>query len=289
LVADGTIAVHCFGCGAGGDVLSLIAAACELDLRRDFRKILLIGAELAGMFAGQTPAPPGGTINGGPIGRPPKAEVSALWAASGRVDQFRTPLQEADRAVARFFAHYRWWPPLVAALDLARLTPPRPAYHWPRWWPARWAEVWRVALQALEPDGTPASLHARAVFGRPLPKTRWPMGCDARGLFFADANGRALLDGRPRRDLKGALLLEGATDFVSAAVEVAESGQPFAVLGGTAGSFPALARVRWPEGLPAFVLTDNDMAGDRYAAEIRAALSHADVRRLRSLELWAAR
>ena len=36
LASDGTIAAHCFGCGAGGDVLSLVAAARGLDARRDF-------------------------------------------------------------------------------------------------------------------------------------------------------------------------------------------------------------------------------------------------------------
>ena len=48
---DGIILANCFGCGRNGDVLSLIAAAHNLNLndRRDFQKILSIGAEIAGL------------------------------------------------------------------------------------------------------------------------------------------------------------------------------------------------------------------------------------------------
>ena len=48
LASDGTIAAHCFGCGAGGDVLSLVAAARGLDTRRDFPRVVELAADLAG-------------------------------------------------------------------------------------------------------------------------------------------------------------------------------------------------------------------------------------------------
>lgn len=49
---DGTIRVRCFGCDLAGDVLSLVAAARGLDVRRDFPTVLLEAAELAGVDLG---------------------------------------------------------------------------------------------------------------------------------------------------------------------------------------------------------------------------------------------
>jgi hypothetical protein len=46
-----------------------------------------------------------------------------------------------------------------------------------------------------------------------------------------------------------------------------------AVLGGISGSFKALADVRLPPGCVVFVGTDNDTAGDKYAAEVVAAVA----------------
>lgn len=46
--SDGTVRVHCFGCDAGGDALSLIAQVNGLDLRTDFKRVLIEAAELAG-------------------------------------------------------------------------------------------------------------------------------------------------------------------------------------------------------------------------------------------------
>ncbi len=39
---------HCFGCGVGGDVLSLIAAVAGLDVRRDFALVLERARAIAG-------------------------------------------------------------------------------------------------------------------------------------------------------------------------------------------------------------------------------------------------
>lgn len=46
---DGTLRAHCFTCGNGGDVFSLLAAIRGLDLERDFRAILKEAGELAGV------------------------------------------------------------------------------------------------------------------------------------------------------------------------------------------------------------------------------------------------
>ena len=58
---DHTLRWRCFGCGATGDALTLLAAARRLDLERDFQQVLEEGAELAGLApAGpeRAPAPP---------------------------------------------------------------------------------------------------------------------------------------------------------------------------------------------------------------------------------------
>lgn len=52
---DGTIRVHCWSCSWTGDVLHLVAAANDLDCRSDFRKVVAIAAELAGVSADQSP------------------------------------------------------------------------------------------------------------------------------------------------------------------------------------------------------------------------------------------
>ena len=55
-----------------------------------------------------------------------------------------------------------------------------------------------------------------------------------------------------------------------------------AVLGGISGSFRALGDVRFPPGCVVYIGTDNDEAGDKYAAEVRAAVGNrAECRRVR--------
>lgn len=49
IAKDGTIAAHCFACDNSGDVLSLIAVAYGIDTTRNFREVLRLGAELAGL------------------------------------------------------------------------------------------------------------------------------------------------------------------------------------------------------------------------------------------------
>jgi hypothetical protein len=48
-LAGGTVRVHCFGCDQSGDALSLIAQVEGLDLRTDFRRVLDVAADLAGV------------------------------------------------------------------------------------------------------------------------------------------------------------------------------------------------------------------------------------------------
>ena len=219
--------------------------------------------------------------------RPPDGEVQALWSASSSVAVTTADPHPLDLAVSWFLARRRWWPPAVAALDLARVTPLPDAYSWPAWWPRRWAARWRLIVLAYEADGTAASIHGRSVLptlDRDGNKTRWPrtrVPGSARELLFADARGVALLRGSEPGSPEGILLCEGLTDFVAGALAMRECGRDIAVLGGTAGSWPALARIKWPRGCPAFVAVDHDRAGESYVVAIRRALPHVQLRRWR--------
>lgn len=95
LAGDGTIAAHCFGCGAGGDALSLVAAARSLDAHRDFAEVLRLGAEFAGLDGRMAPAPP------------PRRPT-------------RIPAAPADPAVERLYAELLRRCPAAADRDVAR-------------------------------------------------------------------------------------------------------------------------------------------------------------------------
>lgn len=207
--------------------------------------------------------------------RPPQAEVLALWESSlapGLTMAEPPPgyLDGCGYLAARNLPSYA-----LSSLDMVRILPAE--YPWPAWWLWGNHRRWTVAVLGYEADGTPASLHARAVDfpGWPLPegapKTIWPKGYESRGLLFADRRGLALLRGEGE-PLAGVLLAEGLTDTLALALYAARKSEAFAVLGLAAGGASALARVVWPEGLTAFVCTDSDEAGERYADEAAAAL-----------------
>lgn len=44
---DQTLAIKCFGCGFGGNILHLIAASTNLDIKTDFPKVKILATELA--------------------------------------------------------------------------------------------------------------------------------------------------------------------------------------------------------------------------------------------------
>lgn len=299
---DGTIRVHCHGCSWSGDVLHLVSAARGYDPRRIFRPALEEAARLAGVDLEERPAPGGGArpapstprptpaaprFATAPVVRIPRDELAALWRACRSPNVTDVDTLPSDAAAEAFMESRGWWPAQLARIKVCRLLPPPELEHaWPTWWPAAWAKSWRLAVLAYEPDGTAAAIHARSIDGT-TPKTRWPRGNPGGysfgGLLFADVAGRALLAGKPRSDLAGVVIAEGITDFLSWAVDVVATGKPYAVLGGTSGSFPALSQVapRWPAGVPAIAAVDSDAAGERYLHEITTALAGVEVRRWR--------
>ncbi len=152
-------------------------------------------------------------------------------------------------------------------------------HRWPAWWPYR-ARPWRLVVPMVDALGKVASMHGRATEddgGRG--KTRCPYERRGDGLFFADPLiGRAMLRGEaePAR----VVVVEGVTDYLSAARYATAGPGGTAVLGGISGSFGAMAQARIPKAATVYAWTDPDEAGDRYAREIARALREYDVRRI---------
>lgn len=200
--------------------------------------------------------------------RPPANEVKALW---DRAQRLTTPSR-----VDSFLESRGINPRDIGYLDVARALPEDGPF--PKWWPSAWAKKWALIVQAFEPTGQTASIHARAINDvGDGPKTRWPVGYQAKGLLFADERGQALLRGTPIMLLNGVLYVEGITDFLQASIWVAireaRRCEGIAVFGITSGGASALSKISWPkDNLPAFIATDNDSVGDKYSDQIRQAL-----------------
>lgn len=153
-------------------------------------------------------------------------------------------------------------------------------YPWPPWWP--WgARSWRLVVAACDARGVVRSLHARASPdpGDGAPKTRWPRGCRCTGLLFASPAARAWLRGAAPAPAR-LLVAEGITDYL-AATQTARRAPGTLVLGAASGGFGALAEAPIPRATRVLVATDPDAAGDRYAAQVLAAIPRHDVRRVR--------
>lgn len=282
---DGT-GWRCFQCEVTGDGTAL-AAACVLGTTRPAKE-LWPEVRRACAERGLCEPDPHDTRPAPPIRfvpppsrkkpseapeRPPRVEVLALWNTGTRVDLAAASERPEDREAAAYVAgrglnlgDLALWEP-----DLCRILPGSDTFAFPTWWPEAWASCWRWAVLAYEPNGEVGSIHARAI-GDAKPKTRWPKGCAAGGLMFANARGAAFLRGDASA-VDSMQVVEGLSDFVSASLWVHRTGRCRAVLGVTSGAAKALEHVRWPEHVTCYVGTDNDKDGDRYAAEVRAALS----------------
>lgn len=165
-------------------------------------------------------------------------------------------------------------PALVPAAVLPDVAP------WPPWWPFR-GRPWRLVVSAVDALGVPRSIHARATEDTDRGKTRWPLERRCQGLVFADPRvARPMLQGlaRPAR----VVVCEGVTDYLAAAQHATTDRGGLAVLGAASGGFAALRDAAVPADAVVYAWTDHDAAGDRYAAEIVAALPDHDVRRVRA-------
>lgn len=259
----------CYACHAQGDAINLVSYALlgRRDAGHEFPAVLawltergFLAPDAALPRSRLTPRPQRASTGqpdpSAPRHRPPHSEVGAI------LRRCRKPHEDAD---TRAFLASRKLPIDVPAGVLP------PTFSAP-WWPSPWSTLWPLVIPAYEADGTLASMHGRAVHPvakdgetGPPRKTTWPAGCEAIGLLFADpVLARPLLRGLGAPGSK-VLIVEGLTDYLAASALLRGR---YGVLGIASGSAPALGLVRWPERTTLLIATDNDTAGERYAAAI---------------------
>ncbi len=273
LASDGTIAAHCFGCGVGGDVLSLVAAARGLDTRRDFGRVVEIAADLAGGFLDGYRPPVRRAV---PVPRlpPPVDSVGALWSASKPVTD--------DPDLARQLLGRCIDPAIIEDLDLARCLPSSGAL--PRW--ARsgsqtwWESGHRLLFPLWNPEGSLCSVHARLVESGQTERAKglFPASHSAKGLFLADSFSRLLITvGIPkwwrRSEPPTIIIVEGAPDFLTVATHYGTVEDAPAVLGVVSGSWSNELAARIPTECRVVVRVHRDEAGGKYRDAICRSLS----------------
>jgi len=260
----------CAGCKATGDAASLAAWRITGQARPGGEGWGQVRAFLAGH----------GWCSG-------DGTQAGRWAAPARREVVQVPYPDREELLSLL----RACRPVEAVPDVAGWCERRgitgrvhgavlPDVHrWPAWWPFR-ARPWRLIVPMVDALGVVTSMHGRATEddeGRG--KTRCPYDRRGDGLFFADpVVGRPMLRGKanPAR----VVVVEGITDYLSAARYATADGGGTAVLGGISGSFGAMAQARIPAGATVYAWTDADEAGDRYAREIGRALRDRDVQRI---------
>jgi hypothetical protein len=270
----------CHGCGATGDVLTLIAVARGLNTGRDFPRVLAEAARLGGLWhiaaelegrgpVAPEPARPATTLPQDASERPltyPDG-VQTVWEASRGLPD--------DADVCAYMLTRALDPDRIAAADLARTLPASGTL--PRWTRCRlsvdedrygtWREAgYRVLVPMFDPAGVLTSVRAwRTVQDDSgLPKRLPPSGHKASGLVMADAFALAWLRGT--RTPEQIVVVEGEPDFLSRCLVTNDPHS--CVIGIVSGSWTAEFAAKVPLGSRVVIRTDNNPAGDRYAAEI---------------------
>jgi hypothetical protein len=270
----------CYRCNAiGGDGLDYLSFALTGARLAESTDRARIRAFVSG--AGWTVALPPSA----PPPRPePPVDLPEFWRTCRPVprDAFTT---------ARGFASC---PP-----DLARYTPEPPAPA-PAWWPAGRLKTWRLVTRGYDASGRAVNLHGRAVVPPPMfrdpktgkdkagPKTLWAKSyceCAERHANLDDcpaahempSEGVVFWNRVHPDDTELTLIAEGMTDWLSLALLVGD--RRIAVYGVTSGGPSAFADI--PLRGAVVLATDEDGAGDRYAAELLEHLGHLRVLRAR--------
>lgn len=239
----------------------------------------LRGSEPASGRAPPAPAP-AATVR--PAERPPWAEVKAL------LDQCVEPA--SDPEVAGWLQGRGI--PLDAPGDYQLRALPADAVcpAWARgplpgggWGP--WARAgYRALLPLWDPNGWIRSVVARAV--RPAdPKSLPPTGFGRRGLVLANPAAVSVLAGNAAPE-RVVLVVEGEPDWLTMVAVL--PGVP--VIGVASGSWRSAFAARFSDSTTWHLATDDNAAGDGYAAEVAAALpGSATVYRTRVRNLAARR
>lgn len=199
--------------------------------------------------------------------RPPRQEVHSLWKSSLKLHE--VPKEDP---VLSFLESRNLNMEALARTGVARVTPSKRDYQWPKWWPGGRSMTWRLIVPAFDVSGAFCSLHARAVCDtNGAPKTLWPSGFQAGGLFMPNRYAVKMMQGK-QADIDGVLFVEGITDFLKVSSEAERESIKLAIFGGTSGSFGSAGKLNIPDGMDVFVGTDPDQKGDEYASTIQMQL-----------------
>lgn len=265
---DETIAVKCFGCGASGDVLDLVAICHGVDVRGNFAEVL----RLAGDMAGVEPAEYRRSVRQRPRREsafPPEDEVRALW------ESCRPVLKDA--MVCEWLASRTLDAGDVETLDVARALHPNAALPtWARFQGRGWGETGhRCLVPVFDDKGAMRSVRARRVEGDCGPKTLPPTGYRTSGLVMADPLGRQILatgklpDFWPAKETLRIVVAEGEPDFLTWATAFSEADLTApAVIGVVSGSWTDRIARLIPDGSRVIVRTHHDDAGEAYAQSV---------------------
>lgn len=294
--ANGTVRVKCFGCGATGDALSLVAVCHHRDLAGDFREVLDLAATIAGVALPERLERPAGyvppvraivrRVEPAPVEAPEDGSVDAVAAVladrapvtgdraamaylrsrgldGSRVARgwYALPADEAARARLRDEVVERVGAEAWASSGLSSIEGPREGL---------WSYAWhgpRVVIPWRAPNGTVESLQGRLmgeeskgvrkyVFPRGR-RPRWPFGVEGVADLGADA---------------AVAVVEGALDAVSFNLLADAAGaDAYAVAVPGVSAWDA----RWLRLFarrPCIVALDADRAGDAAVGEMRARL-----------------
>lgn len=263
---------HCFACDAAGDSVDFVAY--RLHTRR-FRE-LDAGQKAAvrDWFGGlgvtttrprmQAEPPPN---------YPPADEVAALWASC-------MPVTDAAQ-VAGYLA-FRGIPAHgVAHLDLARALPSgADVPPWAHLGERTWGQsMHRLIVPLWDARGSLRSLLARSIERQPFLKSAGASGYARAGLVMADRLARSVLErGRAPAWWVGrvqVVIREGEVDWLD------ESSRPWRpsqfTFGIVSGSWTMAHAKRLPIGAHVVIATDDDQAGDKYAATIATTLDELGI------------
>jgi DNA primase len=287
---DGTLRVRCFGCGASGDALTLIAEVMGLDTRREFHEVLEEAARIArirldGAASPRRPrSPDKGNGDAGPRAREGVSAIGRIVLHLGRLDDSpiasgvcaylarRGLLDEAQRdgfaalPVAEF--HPAWVRLLRDALERDLVDASgllrRDAFVFPD---HRLVIPWRT------PDGELDTLQRRKLIGDAEPRYVFPSGVGPRFPFGVDALGKNGPD-------TPIAFVEGALDVLAARALYRQDGIDRVPLG-----LPGVNgwRREWSEfarGRAVFLAFDGDEAGDRAVGPIADDLEAAGAARV---------
>ena len=264
---NGALRVHCFGCGRGGDIFSLVAQVHGLDASRDFPAVLKLVAELAGVDLDDRR----GVRSMRPRPRPaPPAAVERVYPDAAALSAVLASCVVPDADAQAYLGERGLDVERVLALGMVRQMP-ADVCGLPEWARGRaWAG--RLIFPLYDAHGVVRSVRARLA-RRPREgerKSLAPRGFQVAGLVVACPAARAMLETACHpEDWTGpetmrVVITEGEVD----ALTWATSGRCDAVIGLFSGGWTAdhARRIAW--GAQVLIATDRDGAGDGYAAEI---------------------